>query len=847
MYNHSKDYLLNYSKDKELWLKYLINKVILTNGVFKENDDYIKTCYDILVNGTNYNLEDLHQDENTKKNNNPFYIKELNHISGVNVLKDNQKILFNDNITILFGQNGSGKSGYFRILNEICGGNEKKDIIPNVYSTTIKPVQVSIKNSINNDTLIWNNTSRGIPPYNKTSVYDTSYMKGLIEPRNTQEALIEPFGLHLFSSLIKYIEVLKQNISEEISNIRLNLPNIDTTDYSDKVKTAFINKVLPLEIKNYILDNYSFNEVEKIEELEKKISTLKSTNIQTEISLRNQKYLKAKNILNEIKNNYTFIVENNTLLNTLIEKHKNSKVKVEEYQNKIDILNQIPSIDTAEWKEFITSADKYNKVLKQNDNVCIYCRNPLNKQSIELINAYSEYLNNDIIQTNNKIENSFKEIENKLSTEKTILIDDILKEDFENLNITQLLNEFNNYIKEQLFKLKNAVDNKSLKEFTPFEISLINDKLNSYITKIQDESEKLKSNAEKRKEEITKLEKELVLLKEKQSIANQKENINNWINQIDNISNLEKIKNSINTTQISTLSKKAHNELLTEKLKSNFEFELKKLGFKNLDVNLVEAGASKGIVSTKLVVSKNIKITEILSEGEQRAVSLAMFLSEISIRNDINPIILDDPVNSLDHKVMKKFVERLLELDNQIIIFTHNILFLSYFENSSNCHICKNYSNGCSKNKGKHIYLYDIKEETQTSKGIIMIRLEDNYETHIELAKDILNKKDADYERSASIQIRYAIECLIDEKILLNIEPQKYSGKNNRINWENLEKLGENKKLLECLKNNYDRLSGGKTHRGLEELENPPQEIELKEIIDDIEDNCIEKKELQPQ
>ena len=189
-----------------------------------------------------------------------------------------------------------------------------------------------------------------------------------------------------------------------------------------------------------------------------------------------------------------------------------------------------------------------------------------------------------------------------------------------------------------------------------FEISLINDKLNLYITKIQEESEKLKSNDEKRKEEITKLEKELVLLKEKQSIANQKENINNWINQIDNIKNLEKIKNSINTTPISTLSKKAHNELLTEKLKRNFEFELKKLGFKNLAVNLVEAGASKGIVSTKLVVSKNSNITEILSEGEQKAVSLAMFLSEISIRNDINPIILDDPVNSLDHKVMKKFV-----------------------------------------------------------------------------------------------------------------------------------------------------------------------------------------------
>ena len=276
---------------------------------------------------------------------------------------------------------------------------------------------------------------------------------------------------------------------------------------------------------------------------------------------------------------------------------------------------------------------------------------------------------------------------------------------------------------------------------------------------------------------------------------------------------------------------------MTEGLKINFESELSKLGFTNLDVNLIEAGASKGIVSTKLVVSKNNKVSDILSEGEQKAVSLAMFLAEISMRNDISPIILDDPVNSLDHKVMKRFVERLLELENQIIIFTHNILFLSYFENSANCHICKNYSNGCNKNKGKHVYLYDVKEESKTSKGVIMTKAENNSSTYIELAKNVLDSKELEYERTCAIHLRYAIECLIDEKILLGIEPLKYSGKSNRINWDSLKQLGKNNKLLECLENSYDRLSGGKTHRGLEELENSLQEYELREIIDDIEKN----------
>ena len=67
--------------------------------------------------------------------------------------------------------------------------------------------------------------------------------------------------------------------------------------------------------------------------------------------------------------------------------------------------------------------------------------------------------------------------------------------------------------------------------------------------------------------------------------------------------------------------------ILTEKLKSNFETELHKLGFTNLNISLVEASASKGIVSTKLILNKVNKLNEILSEGEQKAVSLAMFLA----------------------------------------------------------------------------------------------------------------------------------------------------------------------------------------------------------------------------
>lgn len=833
--NHSKDYLLDYAKDKELWLRLLINKVISTNGEIDKADEIIKKCYNILTNDNSECEEVLEYSLPKIKKSKNFVIENLEHISGVNALKENQKIVFNKQVTILYGPNGSGKSSYFRVLNEICGGNEVKEIIPNIYSEEIKPIQISIKNSNNDNNEIWTGQNRGIAPYNLVSVYDSSYMKGLIETRSANETLIEPFGLNLFSSLIKCIEEIKNTFNDEINNENRKLPLIDVSLFSESTKSIFENHQIKQAKQDFLYSCFNFKEDAKIEEIQKKLTSLKSNNFQTEIKLKREKITKSDIILTNIKNNCLNLTNKINSLKTLVKDYQDTKKKVEDYQSKVEVLKQIPAINSSEWKEFITSAENYKNLLEDKSR-CIYCRNPLNKESISLLNAYTEYLNNTIVQESKILESSFDKLLNSLPVDNQIKIDTIIEDDYKEIGIDKLINDINVTISNELINLKESIKGKkSIDSPEIFNYKEIEDILNAYILKNKQEVEILGSNNDKKELEIKELNQKLLELKEIKSISNQEEAIKSYIIGIEKIAKLEKIKNSINTNVISTLSKKAHKEILTEKLKSNFETELSKLGFTNLKITLVEASASKGIVSTKLVLNKVNKLNEILSEGEQKAVSLAMFLAEINIRNDNNPIILDDPVNSLHHKVMKRFVERLLELENQIIIFTHNILLLSCFQTSSNAHGCKNYENGCNKTKGKHIYLYDVKEENAFTKGLIIPKIYDNYESHMESAKQTLDERKTNYEKNASTELRYAIECLIDEKILLNIEPQKYSDKNSRINWENLEKLGENKCLLKSLKDGYERLSGGQAHRGIEQLENPLQEMEIREIIADIE------------
>jgi hypothetical protein len=70
---------------------------------------------------------------------------------------------------------------------------------------------------------------------------------------------------------------------------------------------------------------------------------------------------------------------------------------------------------------------------------------------------------------------------------------------------------------------------------------------------------------------------------------------------------------------------------------------------------------------------------KILSEGEQRAVALADFLTEVGLNPANAGIILDDPVTSQDHQRKERIARRLSAeaKERQVIIFTHDLVFLT--------------------------------------------------------------------------------------------------------------------------------------------------------------------------
>jgi hypothetical protein len=142
------------------------------------------------------------------------------------------------------------------------------------------------------------------------------------------------------------------------------------------------------------------------------------------------------------------------------------------------------------------------------------------------------------------------------------------------------------------------------------------------------------------------------------------------------------------TQPITRKSTELTKRLVTGQLRKAFQDELSKLEFKHLAVEIQPAGGAKGALYHRLVFTNapGVAVTDVLSEGESRALSLAAFLTELSTAASSSAIIFDDPVSSLDHIWRERIARRLAgeATNRQVIVFTHDILFLRLLLDESN-------------------------------------------------------------------------------------------------------------------------------------------------------------------
>lgn len=126
-----------FANDLPFWAKYLADKIL--SGV-PISDNEIETSH-------RYLLEELQLIEKCEKpvieiNYSPgsannfkydLLLSKIEDVEGVNALVEKQLIEFGPNLTVLYGGNGSGKSGYVRLLKKAFYSKAPEEILPNIH------------------------------------------------------------------------------------------------------------------------------------------------------------------------------------------------------------------------------------------------------------------------------------------------------------------------------------------------------------------------------------------------------------------------------------------------------------------------------------------------------------------------------------------------------------------------------------------------------------------------------------------------------------------------------------------------------------------------------------------
>ena len=273
-------------------------------------------------------------------------------------------------------------------------------------------------------------------------------------------------------------------------------------------------------------------------------------------------------------------------------------------------------------------------------------------------------------------------------------------------------------------------------------------------------------------------------------------------------------------------------------LQAQLAIEIRGLLGKNRGVTvekIIEAG--KLYLVVKLSVPYDVE--DVLSEGELKAVALALLLSDLELKGKKNPVVLDDPVNSLDNNIIRRFADRLITLPNPVILFTHNIWLRNYLlDNKKKVHKYSVNSILTDRRDAvkRHLMSYMV-ISIGSSKGVIDGSDNESSAYYLAAAKRLLDAVPFTAVEIESVTqlLRKAVEFLVDEKVFLNLEPCKFRGTHQNILWDELLNLKQvPDATVQTLQEQYNVLSSAGTHVGMAAVEDALDHDDLEDVYDEL-------------
>ncbi len=618
----------------------------------------------------------------------PVSIVGIKNPAHINALPQDAALTFCPSLTIIYGHNGAGKSGFARLLSSACFSRSKERILPNVYSIDfdIPSASADIVVKLGNEGETTIRFTPGLEDHGlrRISVFDSSIAR--IHLAEETPLGFKPVGFDVFDEVARVIGEIGQKLDQAVavrsSENKFGRMFIGESDVSQKVNSlSKDSKAADFQT----LAAFGESEILRLAEIASRLVQLRTESPEAILKALEQ----ARKDIEDVQAKTADLISHVDL--AACERYAAELALLREKTAAASAFNPasfgnptLQATGSSAWVGLMKVAREVSREEKKtypmSGDACLLCHRPLDEPSASLIKRFWGFLDD---QTRNEAEKANEAISSTVKELKDLALE-ILPVDSRRRSDLQktapTLVPLIDGLSERLAKRRDAIVaalDSGKGDFPVENIIGINDDVAAVLADISIREDQLRAGSVD--DAIKTLDGEHILLRHRQVLH---QNIDDVVAFIANEKWVDKARQKKRTALTTRFVTEKQKELFATLIEGRYKTHLKQ-ECENLKCALpveFKTRGSSGQTLRGLKIAGNHKPSEILSEGEQRAVALADFLTEVILNPASAGIVLDDPVTSMDHRRKRLIASRLAQESKarQVIIFTHDLVFLQF-------------------------------------------------------------------------------------------------------------------------------------------------------------------------
>ena len=688
--------ILNWSQGLPAWqsdaIARLFAKQVLSTGDLEDLFALIKAEHGIPDSkGRTVKKLSAQQIPAATQSNTHVEVLAMKNLRHVNAIAESQRLAFGaKGLTVIYGDNGSGKSGYSRVLKRACRARDQRELIhPNAKlpAGKIEQAEAAFELSVNGvpREANWVNDKPAPEELSSLAIFDARCARAYLDTED--DFAYVPYGLDILEELARVCKQLEDLIKNEHSQNTVDLVVFDGMGGPTTQVGTLINglsaKTKPSKVEE--LATVSDKEAARRDELYKTLTADNPKEKATQLRLRSTRIGKIAKTATEKLAMVDGATENK--LRGLVNADRKAKPAVELASRVFkEDATLLPGTGSEAWKELFEAARKFCKEAhpaKEFPNLgadaqCPLCQQPL-KEGADRLLRFEKFVQDEAEKTAQACKKAFGDEYKTFMVQSVALgLDDEL---FAEINgsdkaLATAARDFDKALADRQSVITGACvsndwDNIAPEPASPApQLQALADKLTQEATNLDKASDEKGRAA---------MQADFDELDARTKLAKAKPAVLAAMGKLDLQAKLKNCLGAVKTTTISNKSKELAEKVISKELADALNKEFKSLGAGNLQVSLQSHSAKgKALHKLKLELPQAKSLSDILSEGEQRAIAIGSFLAEVNIGGGKGGIVFDDPVSSLDHKRREHVAARLIQeaAIRQVIIFTHDVYFV---------------------------------------------------------------------------------------------------------------------------------------------------------------------------